>query len=56
MCSITFSYIHDCQKDGKFGFSQKIKKKNYEPNFTVEFFNCSPAGPKTKADAPDSQQ
>ena len=28
----------------------------YEPNLTVEFFGFSPAGPKTKADPPDSQQ
>ena len=28
----------------------------YEPNLTVEFFGSSPAGPKTKADPPDSQQ
>jgi hypothetical protein len=28
----------------------------YEPNLTVEFFGFLPAGPKTKADPPDSQQ
>ena len=28
----------------------------YQPNLTVEFFGFSPAGPKTKADLPDSQQ
>ena len=28
----------------------------YEPNLTVEFFGFSTAGPKTKADPPDSQQ
>ena len=27
----------------------------YEPNLMVEFFGFSPAGPKTKADPPDSQ-
>ena len=53
MCSITFSYSHDCQKKGK---KYNIKKKFYEPNLTVEFFGFSPAGPKTKADPPDSQE
>ena len=35
-----------------------LKKKNtfYNPDLTVEFFGYSPAGPKTKADPPDSQQ
>jgi len=28
----------------------------YEPNLTVEYLGFSPAGPKTKADPPDSQQ
>ena len=28
----------------------------YEINLTVEFFGFLPAGPKTKADPPDSQQ
>ena len=28
----------------------------YQPNLTVDFFGFSPAGPKTKADPPDTQQ
>ena len=51
---ITFSYSHDCQKSGKKSDCQKIATF-YEPNLTVEFFGFSPAGPKTKADPPDSQ-
>ena len=35
-------------------FQKKIT--SYEPDLTVEFFGFSPAGPKTKADPPDSQQ
>ena len=55
MCSITFSYSHDCQKSGK----NPIFLKNltlYVPKLTVEFFGFSFAGPKTKGDPPDSQQ
>jgi hypothetical protein len=55
MCSITFSYSHDCQKCGKKSISLKILAF-YEPDLTVEFFGFSPAGPKTKADPPNSQQ
>ena len=56
MCLITFSYSHDCHKSGKkYNFS--FKKFNfYPPILTVEFFGFSPAGPKTKADLPESQQ
>ena len=53
MCSITFSYSHDCQKVAK----NPIFVKNltfYELNLKVEFFGFSPAGPKIKADPPDS--
>ena len=31
-------------------------KNFYQLNLNVEFFGFSPAGPKTKADPPDSQQ
>jgi hypothetical protein len=55
VCSITFSYSNDCQKSGKNPIFQK-KINFYQPNLTVEFFGFSPAGPKTKADPPDSQQ
>jgi hypothetical protein len=34
-----------------------IRNLNFhQTNLTVEFFGFSPAGPKTKADLPDSQQ
>ena len=56
MCSITFSESHDCHKSGKKSNFSFKKITFYEPYLTVEFFGFSPAGPKTKADPPDSQQ
>ena len=44
------------KKSGKKSNLSKKKLTFYEPDLTVEFFGFSPAGPKTKANPPDSQQ
>ena len=55
MCSITFSYSHDCKKCGKKSiFSKKINFLWTQLDGRI--FGFSPAGPKTKVDPPDSQQ
>ena len=55
MCPITFFYSHYCQKIGKkLNFSKNLKFLWTQLEGRV--FGFSPAGPKTKADLPDSQQ
>ena len=49
---------HTCTRGPSVTRMRDFFKKNltfYEPNLTEEFFGFSPAGPKTKADPPDSQ-
>ena len=47
MCSMTFSYSHDCRKCGKRSIFSKILTF-FEPDLTVEFLVFHPQDPKPK--------